>query len=110
MRFYVQKYDLQASNTIHPIREMGSPSPVGVAMGAQDFQIHCDLVPILDAGESIDDILKRLSLWLNGSEVNMVRATPNFPRCFYCGEINDSGKVKCPNCGGGARDNGQRHQ
>lgn len=105
MRFYVQRYNLQASNEIHPMREMGSPRPM-IMVGVRDFQIHCDLIPVLDEGESMSDILERLNLWLNGSEVNMVRAAPNRPRCFYCGEINDSGKAKCPNCGG-TRNSGQ---
>lgn len=110
MRFYVRHYKLEASNPVHRVREMGSPSAAGVITYPTDFSIQCELIPILDAGESVDDILNRLALWLNGSHINMVQATPDRPRCFYCGEIHDSGKVKCPNCDGGTREDGRRNK
>lgn len=100
MRFYVKHYQLEASNTHQMVHEMGSASPVGVLVTQQNFQIQCELIPVLDKGESAQDILDRLALWLNGAEVNMVRAQPDKPRCFFCGTINDTGKPKCPQCGG----------
>ncbi len=100
MRFYVQHYNLVASNTVERVREMGSPEVVGTLLGVRDFQIHCDLIPVLDQGESTQDILNKLAIWLDGTEINMVLAQANRPRCFFCGTINDSGKSKCPQCGG----------
>ena len=103
MRLYVQSYEIRAFNNYHPIMELGFSQPVGVIRGAESCTVHCDFMPIADNGESMQDVLRSLSQWINGREINMVLAKEDRPRCFYCGTMNDAGSAKCPQCGGEMR-------
>jgi hypothetical protein len=61
VRLYVNNYQITASHELSPIREIGSSRPVGVISTGMGFNLHCDFVPILDEGESYEDILRSLA-------------------------------------------------
>ncbi len=104
MRLYVNTYQIQASNHAFPVREMGMSRPTGFLTGYTEYQVNCSFTPIPDEGETTQEMLEKLSQWVNGTEINMVKAAEEkHPRCFYCGVINDTGKPKCQYCGGEMR-------
>jgi hypothetical protein len=103
MRLYVRNYQIEARNDLHPIHEMGMSAPIAVMRGPAQFDLHCDFVPVLDEGESSEDIMKFLVHWISGAQINIVSALPDKPRCYYCGTMNDTGGVKCKYCGGEMR-------
>lgn len=103
MRLYVTSYSLSANNHYVPVRELGIREPVSAVSYGTDMNVHCTFIPIPDAGESTMDILNKLSEWIQGMEINMVKAERDRPRCFYCGTKCNANDEKCKYCGGEIR-------
>ena len=47
----------------------------------------------------MEQALARLARYMHSGEIVMVKAG-NEPRCFYCGQLNETGALKCSGCGG----------
>jgi hypothetical protein len=48
--------------------------------------------------DEISEALKHIELYL-ASELNLVMATGDRPRCFYCGVLGDESDKTCSQCG-----------
>jgi uncharacterized protein (UPF0212 family) len=49
--------------------------------------------------EAVSDALGKVAMALGGSAIEMVQAPTDKERCFYCGSLNEPGKLKCTSCG-----------